>query len=51
LQLLNLQEIEFRIGEYIIYSLRDDGYLDVEVTTETIAQIFERESKFSENVK
>lgn len=41
LQLLNLQEIDFRIGEYIIYSLRDDGYLDFEVTAESIAQVFE----------
>jgi RNA polymerase sigma-54 factor len=40
LHLLNLQEIEFRIGEYIIYSLRDDGYLDVEVKVEQIALIF-----------
>jgi RNA polymerase sigma-54 factor len=40
LQLLSLQEIDFRIGEYIIYSLRDDGYLDFEVTAESIAQVF-----------
>lgn len=41
LYLLNLQDIEFRIGEYIIYSLRDDGYLDFETTTESIAHTFE----------
>jgi RNA polymerase sigma-54 factor len=41
LQLLSLQEIDFRIGEYIIYSLRDDGYLDFDVTAESIAQVFE----------
>ncbi|MEJ2051801.1 MAG: RNA polymerase factor sigma-54, partial [Calditrichota bacterium] len=41
LQLLSLQEIDFRIGEYIIYSLRDDGYLDFEVSVESIARIFE----------
>ena len=41
LQLLKLSELEFRIGEYIIYNLRDDGYLDAEVTVESIAEIFE----------
>ncbi len=41
LQLLSLPEIDFRIGEYIIYSLREDGYLDFEVSVESIAQIFE----------
>ncbi|MFZ0389442.1 MAG: RNA polymerase sigma-54 factor, partial [Calditrichia bacterium] len=42
LHLLNLNESDFRIGEYIIYNLRDDGYLDPEVTIESIAQVFER---------
>jgi len=41
LHMLKLDEKQFRIGEYIIFNLRDDGYLDAEVTTETIAQIFE----------
>lgn len=41
LQMQNLSEADFRIGEYIIYNLRDDGYLDSEVTTESIAQIFQ----------
>lgn len=41
LQLLKLSEVEFRIGEYIIYNLRDDGYLDPEVTVQAIAEIFE----------
>ncbi len=41
LHLLKLEEEDFRIGEYIIFNLRDDGYLDQEVTVETIAQIFE----------
>jgi len=50
LQLLNLQEIEFRIGEYIIYNLRDDGYLDSDVTIETIAQVFEISTKKIERV-
>lgn len=41
LQMRNLNEDDFRIGEYIIYNLRDDGYLDSEVTTESISQIFQ----------
>ena len=40
LRLLNLSEDEFRIGEYIIYNLRDDGYLDPEVSVESIAALF-----------
>ncbi len=50
LQLLNLQDIEFRIGKYIIYSLRDDGYLDFEITAESIAQVFETSPEKVERV-
>jgi RNA polymerase sigma-54 factor len=50
LHLLNLNEADFRIGEYIIYNLRDDGYLDAEVTTENTAMIFERQSEEIEKV-
>lgn len=41
LQLLNLSEEDFRIGEYIIYNLRDDGYVDSEVSLESISEIFQ----------
>ena len=41
LQMLKLSEQEFRIGEYLIYNIRDDGYLDEEVTLDVVAQIFE----------
>ncbi len=41
LRMYNLNEEEFRIGEYIIYNLRDDGYLDSEVSLESIAQVFQ----------
>ncbi len=41
LRLANTSELEFRIGEYIIYNICDDGYLDREVTVESIAQIFD----------
>lgn len=41
LHMVNLNETDFRIGEYIIYNLRDDGYLDSEVTLESIGQVFD----------
>jgi RNA polymerase sigma-54 factor len=50
LHLLNLNETEFRVGEYIIYNLRDDGYLDTEVTAENTAIIFERQPEEIEKV-
>ena len=50
LHLLSLDENDFRIGEYIIYNLRDDGYLDAEVTVEAIATIFERKPEEVEKV-
>ena len=48
LHLLNLTELQFKIGEYIVYNLRDDGYLDQEVTTESIGQIFEVPEEYAE---
>lgn len=50
LHMLNLSEEDFRIGEYIIYNLRDDGYLDPEVTVESIAKVFERDPKDVEKI-
>jgi RNA polymerase sigma-54 factor len=50
LQLLNLKEEDFRVGEYIIYNLRDDGYLDTEVSVESIATIFERKPEEVERI-
>ncbi len=50
LRLLNLQEEDFRIGEYIIYNLRDDGYLDPEVSLESIAQIFNVDPEHVERI-
>ncbi len=50
LYLLNLSENDFRIGEYIIYNLRDDGYLDSEVTSENIAAIFESKPEKIEKI-
>ncbi|RMF59548.1 MAG: RNA polymerase sigma-54 factor [Calditrichaeota bacterium] len=50
LHLLNLNEKDFRIGEYIIYNIRDDGYLDNEVSLEDIAQIFETTPEHVEKI-
>ncbi|MCK5455361.1 MAG: RNA polymerase factor sigma-54 [Calditrichia bacterium] len=50
LHMLNLNEADFRVGEYIIYNLRDDGYLDAEVTAENTAMIFERQPEEVEKV-
>ena len=50
LHLLSLSEADFRIGEYIIYNLRDDGYLDAEVTAENTAMIFESQPEVVEKV-
>ncbi|MCB0258886.1 MAG: RNA polymerase factor sigma-54 [Calditrichaeota bacterium] len=50
LHMLKLGELEFSIGEYIIYNLRDDGWLDTEVTTESIALIFETDPGLVERV-
>ncbi len=41
LHMLKLDESEFQVGEYIIYNLRDDGWLDAEVSVESIGEIFE----------
>jgi RNA polymerase sigma-54 factor len=50
LHLLNVNKTDFRIGEYIIYNLRDDGYLESEVTVENIALIFEKKPEEVEKV-
>ena len=38
---LSLSENEMSIGEYIIWNLQDDGYLDKNINLETIAHIFD----------
>jgi RNA polymerase sigma-54 factor len=40
LHILNLTESEFAIGEYLIWNIRDDGYLDQSLSLETTAQNF-----------
>lgn len=50
LRMLNLKEDDFRIGEYVIYNLRDDGYLDSGVTAESISQIFQTTPEHVEKI-
>lgn len=50
LRLLNLDELEFRIGEYIIYNIGETGYLDQDVSVETISEVFEVEAEIVEQV-
>lgn len=41
LNYLTLEEIEYKIGEYLIWNIKDDGYLDEKFSMETTAEIFE----------
>ena len=41
LHILSLNEKERAIGEYLIWSIRDDGYLDQSVTLENVAAMFD----------
>lgn len=41
LNYLTLDEADLKIGEYIIWNIRDDGYLDVSVSVEGISELFE----------
>lgn len=50
LYMLDLNEVQFRIAEYLIYNLRDDGYLDSEVTLDMVAQIFDSTEETVEKV-
>ncbi len=41
LNYLSLDESDLKIGEYLIWNIRDDGYLDESVSIENVAEIFE----------
>jgi len=41
LNYLSLDESDNKVGEYLIWNIKDDGYLDESVTIESIAEIFE----------
>ena len=47
---LNLNKNETEIAEYIIWNLREDGYLDEQLTLETIAHIFDSNTQVVEQI-
>ena len=44
LNYLSLDDADQKIGEYLIWNIKDDGYLDESVTIEGVAEIFESNS-------
>jgi len=40
LNYLSLEELDHKIGEYLIWNIKDDGYLDEVLSLENVAQIF-----------
>ncbi len=47
---LSLSELENKIGEYLIWNIRDDGYLDESLNIDNVAKIFECEPAVVESV-
>jgi RNA polymerase sigma-54 factor len=41
LNYLSLNESDQKIGEYLIWNIRDDGYLDESISVDNVAEIFE----------
>jgi RNA polymerase sigma-54 factor len=41
LNYLSLDEKKHKIGEYLIWNIKDDGYLDEELSLENVAELFE----------
>ncbi len=50
LNYLSLSEIEHKVGEYLIWNIRDDGYLDEHLSLESVAQILECDVELVENI-
>jgi len=50
LHILPLSEKEFAIGEFLIWNIRDDGYLDASLSLESVAKNFEVDEKTVEKV-
>ena len=50
LQLMDLSPKQFEIGEYLIHNLRDDGYLDGDLSLDTVAMIFEVKPEMVEKI-
>ena len=41
LNYISLNEKEYKIGEYLIWNIKDDGYLDESLSLENVSHIFE----------
>jgi RNA polymerase sigma-54 factor len=50
LNYLSLSDLEFQVGEYLIWNIRDDGYLDESLIIDNVAKIFECEPALVESV-
>ncbi|MCK5075744.1 MAG: RNA polymerase factor sigma-54 [Calditrichia bacterium] len=50
LKFQKLNEVEQQIGEYIIYNLKDDGYLDEKLSMEVVSGIFGTEVEIVDKV-
>jgi RNA polymerase sigma-54 factor len=50
LNYLSLDELDLKVGEYLIWNIKDDGYLDETISIDSIAEIFECEPARVEKV-
>jgi len=50
LHMLQLNETEYLIGEFLIWNVRDDGYLDSSVDFDSVAEEFDVKKEVIENV-
>ncbi|NOX88476.1 MAG: RNA polymerase factor sigma-54 [Calditrichaeota bacterium] len=50
LHMIDLNNKELSIGEYLIWNIRDDGYLDPNLNLETVAKMFETDLKTVEKI-
>jgi RNA polymerase sigma-54 factor len=50
LNYLSLDDSGHKIGEYLIWNIRDDGYLDETVSIENVAEIFETDAAKVESI-
>ncbi|WP_456408098.1 RNA polymerase factor sigma-54 [Caldithrix abyssi] len=50
LHMLDLDNRQLAIGEYLIWNIRDDGYLDASLNLETVANMFETDVQSVEKI-
>lgn len=50
LHILSLSDVEFLIGEYLVWNIRDDGYLDQNLSLATVSEIYEQDETVIEKV-